>query len=218
MRRITVLVVLIALGVGAWVFRDRLVDAWHSFRPEEAEVPVSEQLADRAERKLASMAEADGPTRIALSSAEVESLVAYRMAQALPGFILAPRVTVDDGEIHVNARVPTDEVAGMRRLAGSDEIFSILPDTTEVQARGRIIPIGNGRVALAVDEVTAAHIPLPSRIIPRLLERVGRVEEPGLPREALAVRLPDGIVNAYAHGDSVVFVSTAAALPAGAAE
>ena len=211
MRRIGLLFVLVALLVGAWLFRDRLIGMWQSLRSEDPPQQVSPELAERAEQKLATMVGPEAPTRVTLSSPELQSLVAYRMAAALPSFILDPAVTVEDGGLRVHARVPTDEVAGMRGLGGSEEILSMLPDTTDVVAKGHLIPLGDGRVALSVDEVTAASIPLPSRVIPRILESIGRVDEPNLPEDALAVRLPDGVDNVFADGDSIVFISGGAA-------
>ena len=211
MRRIALLVVFAALLIGAWLFRDKLIGMWQSLRAEDVPQEVSPALADRAEQKLAAMTTADAPERVTLSSPELQSLVAYRMASSLPSFILEPIVTVEDGDLRVRARVPTDEVSGMRSLGGTEEILSMLPDTTEVVAKGHLIPLGSGRVALSVDEVTAASIPLPSRVIPRILTSIGRVDEPNLPEDALAVRLPDGVDNVFADGDSIVFMAGGAA-------
>ena len=211
MRRIAMLVVLLALLVGAWLFRDRLIGMWQSLRSEDVPQNVSPELADRAEQKLAALTGDDAPERVTLTSSELQSLVTYRMAESLPSFILDPVVTVEDGEMRVHARVPTDEVAGMRSLGGTEEILSMLPDTTEVVAKGHLIPLGDGRVALSVDEVTAASIPLPARVIPRILESIGRVDEENLPEDALAVNLPDGVANVFADGDSVVFLKGGAA-------
>lgn len=205
-RSIGVGVVLIALAVGAWVFRDRLVAMWQDLRGNDAVVDVSPELAERAEQKLAIMNRSDPPEHVSLTSAELQSLVAYRMAETLPPFILAPVVTVEDGELRVRARVATEQVAGMRGVGGAEELLAMLPDTTDVEAKAHLIPLGGGRVGLAIDDVSAASIPLPARVIPRILDSVGRVDEPGLPREALAVRLPTGVATAFAHGDSIVFV------------
>jgi len=207
MRRLALLILFVALLAAAWIFRDRLIGMWQDLRSEDVPQEVSPELAARAEQKLAAMGESSAPARVTLTSPELQSLVTYRMAEALPAFILEPAVVVEDGELRVHARVPTDEVAGMRGLAGSDEILSMLPDTTEVVAKGHLIPLGDGRVALAVDEVTAASIPLPSRVIPRILESIGRRDEANLPEDALAVRLPDGVTSVFAEGDSIVFMS-----------
>ena len=207
MRRIASVLVLLVVLVAAWLFRSQLIGAWQSLRGGAEPELASPALADRAERKLASLNEADGPDRVALTGAELQSLVTYRMAAALPAFILDPVVTVKEGDLRVSARVPTDQVGGVGGIGGSEEILSMLPDTTEVQAKAHLIPLGEGRVGLAVDEVTAASIPLPSRAIPRILESVGRRDEADLPAEALAVRLPAGVSAVYTDGDSMVFVA-----------
>ncbi|HUF13644.1 MAG TPA: hypothetical protein VMN78_11130 [Longimicrobiales bacterium] len=207
MRRIVVLVIVLALLVGAWVFRDRLLGVWQDLRTNDEVQHVSPELAAHAERKLGAFTNEDRPASVTLSNAELQSLVAYRMVESLPAFILSPSVDIEAGELRVKARVPTDEVAGMS-IGGSDEILAMLPDTTEVEARAHLIPLTDGRVGLAVDEITAASIPLPDRVIPRILTGMGRVDEAGLPSRALAVRLPEGVRSVYAHGDSIVFVST----------
>ena len=210
LRRIALLLVFLALLAGAWIFRERLIGMWQDLRSSDEPQLVSPELAESAQRKLAGMNGPDAPARVALSSAELQSLVAYRMTDALPSFVLSPEVTVKDGVVSVRARVPTDEVAGVEGIGGSEEILAMLPDTTEVEAKAHLIPLADGRVGLAVDEVSAASIPLPDRYIPRILERMGRVDQADLPREALALRLPEGVSSVYAHGDSVVFVSSAA--------
>ena len=207
MRRIVVVMLVLALLAGAWLFRSQLIGAWQALRGGAEPELASPELAERAERKLASLNAADAPARVALTSAELQSLVTYRMAASLPSFILDPVVTIEEGDLRVSARVPTDEVAGVRGIGGSQEILSMLPDTTEVQAKAHLVPMRDGRVALAVDEVSAASIPLPSRAIPRILDSVGRKDEPDLPAEALALNLPEGVASVYTRGDSIVFVS-----------
>jgi hypothetical protein len=86
-------------------------------------------------------------------------------------------------------------------------VAALLPDTTEVTVRGQLLPLDGGRVAFAIDEVTAAHIPLPRRIVPAALERLGRRDEPGLPRDALALPLPPGAAGAYVRADSLVLLA-----------
>ncbi len=210
MRRLALLLFFLGLLVIAWLFRDRLIAMWHDLRSDDTAQLASPELADSAERKLELMTGADAPARVSLSSAELQSLVAYRMTDALPSFVLAPEVTVQDGVVRVRARVPTDEVAGVEGIGGSEELLAMLPDTTEVEAKGHLIPLADGQVALAVDEVTAASIPLPDRYIPKILERMGRVDQTDLPNEALALRLPEGVSSVYADGDSIIFISRGA--------
>lgn len=210
-RRIASLVILVVVAAAIWFFRDDLENTWHRLRGDDVSATVSRATADRAQAKLTSLGESDGPGRVALTSSELQSLLVYRMDPFLPKYVLDPSVGLDDGAIKVRARVPTEQVARMRGVPGPSELMELLPDTTDVEATGHIIPLAAGRVALTVDDVSAAKIPLPKRIIPVLLREVGRVDQPGLPAEAIALRLPEGVTQAYVHGDSLVLLTAAAA-------
>lgn len=208
-RRGMAVVIVLALLVAAWFFRSDLLGLWQSLGGGDEAAQVSPSMAEGAERKLAALG--SGVDRVALTEPELQSLVRYRMAGSIPRFVLSPTVRLEDGGVRVQARVPTDEVRGLPGIPGSSELIDMLPDTTDVEARGHIIPLGPGRVALSVDEVSAAKIPLPERVIPTLLRGVGRVDEPGLSESALAVTLPSGASHAFVHRDSLIFLSRAAA-------
>jgi len=96
------------------------------------------------------------------------------------------------------------DVEGMRQAA------ALLPDTTDLALTAQLVPLGNGRVALAVDEITVSRIPLPQRLYAPALSRLGRRAEPGLPADAVAVPLPPGVTNAYVRADSLVLVGRSA--------
>ncbi len=202
--RLFAIVLLAAIGALAWLNRDRLLGAWHARHRAVAvaEAP-SAALAERAAGKLASLGEGRASTRVALAQPEVQSLIDYRFASAIPSYLHDPRVVLDEDVMEVRARVPRE---AMPEIPGAGEFISLLPDTTEVAARTRLLPLQEGRVALAVGQISAAKIPLPGRMIPALLRRLGRREEPGLPGDAIAVRLPEGVCSAYVHADSLVLV------------
>ena len=199
-------IVLLLLAVGLWWFRDDVSDAWRRVRGGEtvAEAP-SPEVAERAEEKLADLG-AGRSERVALSGVELQSLVLYSYGDLFPAFVREPRVDVEEGRLRLDARVPTDALGS---LPGAAQAQALLPDTADVTIVADLLPLGDGRAALAVDEITAARIPVPSAMVPRLLERMGRVSEPGLPEDALAVRLPPGVGSAYMRGDSLILQSTA---------
>lgn len=205
LRRIVSLVVVIALGVGAWLYRDHLLVAWHDFRgtaPAEALEP-SPELADQAERKLDGLR--DGTSSYAaLSAIELESLLAFRYAGVLPGFLDTPAVEMQGDRLRLRARVPVDRLPDIEGLGPAT---AFLPDTTELTVSGRLLPLQPGRVAFAVDDVSAQRFPLPSRLVPGALERLGRRDEPGLPADAMALPLPPGANSAYVRRDSLVLLA-----------
>ena len=97
--------------------------------------------------------------------------------------------------------VTLDEVPAFPDL---EQILSILPDTLELEARGSIVPIEGSGPAFLVDRMQAAGIPLPRRVVPDVLEALGREALPGLPAEALSLQLPAGLDDVEVSGDVVL--------------
>lgn len=204
MRKLLLLIVLIAVGGLAWLNRDRISDVVRGVGNTSAEAAApSEELADQAGEKLDDL-ESGREERIALSGEELQSLLQYRYPQLLPAFVDSPKIDLEGDRIHVTARVPIESMPNLSELG---DAAGFLPDTTEVGMTGSILPLGTGRVALAVDEVSASRIPLPDRLIPGALRRLGRKDEPGLPREALALPLPPGAASAYVRDDSLYLLA-----------
>jgi hypothetical protein len=207
--RLLGLALLLALAAGAWLYRAPLQAAWRRFRHHDVALQAapSRDLAVRTERRIATLERADRPARLSLHQSEIQSLVHYELAPQLPGYLRDPRIQLQDGRVKVTARVPT---AALPEFPGSSEIMGLLPDTADISTTGRLLPLDSGRVALTLDDLSAASIPLPSRLIPALLTRAGRRDEPGLPQNALAVTLPAGACTAFVSGDSLVLVTPAA--------
>lgn len=203
MRRLLSLVLLVGFAFLAWQYRDSIRAVWRDVRRVEAAQVPSAELAGAAQAKLAVLSDREASERVALTEAELQSLLQYRIASFLPAYIVAPRVELKGGRIRILAQVPTERFPRVEELG---EVMGFLPDTTEVAVTGQLIPLGRGRVGLAVDEVTAARIPLPRGLVPTMLQRLGRKDEPGLPPDAIALPLPAGAAGAYVRGDSLVFV------------
>lgn len=206
-RRIASLVVLLLLLAAAWLFRDRLREAWQDFRgTREVALQPTPELAERAVARLDSL-ERGQADRIALSEVELQSLLQYRFAGLLPAFVERPTVELDDDRLRLRGRVPVDKLPSVGELGDAS---AFLPDTSELTLTGKLLPLDSGRVAIAVDQVTAARVPLPRRLFPGALRRLGRTDEPGLPDDAVAVRLPLGASAAYVRNDSLVLLRRAA--------
>lgn len=195
---------LVVLAVFAFLNRDRLRSAWQGLRGQEEEVVVvpSRELADAANAKIQRLKDGSAD-RVALSELELQSLLQYRYRELLPAFVDSPKVALDGSRIEVKARVPVDRLPQISELG---EAAGFLPDTTELSVRGELLPLQNRRVALAVDQVRAARIPLPQRLVNGALQKLGRKDEPGLPPDALAIRLPAGADAAYVRNDSLIFL------------
>ena len=203
-RGVVILLVIGGLAVFGFLNRDRLSDVWHDVRGVTAaapEVPTRE-LADAAQQKLYALERGDAGS-VSLSTAELQSLLQYNYATLLPSFVDSPRVELDGDRIRVRGRVPLDRLPD---VAGMSDAAALLPDTTDVAVTGQLLPLGTGRVALGVDDVSVSRIPLPDRLIAPALRRLGRTDEASLPPDALALPLPPGADGAYVRGDSLVLV------------
>jgi hypothetical protein len=204
LKKIVVLFFVVVLAVVVFLNRGRITGAWSDLRggQEDTELGATPELADVAVNKLTDLRDGE-VTSVALSENEVQSLLQFKFRQLLPAFVDSPRVELKDGKVTISGRVPVDRLPQINELG---EAAGFLPDTTEVGVTGQILPLRDGRVALAVDQVRAASIPLPKRLVPGALRKLGRKDEPGLPDDALAVRLPSGVDAAYVRGDSLVFL------------
>lgn len=214
LRRIVSLVLLLVIIAAAWYFRADIMAKWRQFRGEAPEATVNpEEAARTAQAKMAALESSNPPARTALSEYELQALLRSRFAPALPAWLDSTRIRLEGDRVRLSGRVPLDR---MPQLKDVGSVAGLLPDTTEVAVSGQVIPFGRGRVALAVDQVTAAHIPLPRRLIPQVL---GRMKKPGdtSPSDALSLPLPHTISSAYVRNDSLILLSGAGAGGAGGA-
>lgn len=193
----------------AWFYRDELRSVWRGLHQSNA-VVVSSELADSAAARLDAALNGHGPSRVALTQPELQSLLKYRWKNFLPDYVARPDVQLSAGRIRLQAAVPTERFRQLREL---QDVLSFLPDTAELTATGQFIPLAPGRVALEVSDITAARIPVPQRLVPVILSNLGRRDEPGLAPNAVGLPLPHGATAVFVSGDSLVFlhgVATAA--------
>lgn len=200
--RTFVLALLLVLAAVGWFNRHELSGAWDRLMGDEGR--ASPELAAQADEKLASLGADGGADRVALDEDELQSLIDYRWGGFLPADVVDPRVTVADGRMTLEGSVAT---ARFGEIAELREILSFLPDTASLRAVGSFVPLDSGHVGLEVHELGAAGIPVPSRLIPRVLGKFRRGDVPGLEANALAVPLPPGVRSVYVSGDSLVFLA-----------
>ena len=189
---------IVLLLAGGWLFfRDDVARLLGGGRPEAT--AVSPEAAAQAEEKLASLAN-DGET-VRLNDVEFTSLMRYRLRDRIPGDLYAPAVAFRGDTVRLMARVPSDRLPDVPEL-GAARAF--LPDTADVDVVGKLAALENGRAAFEVERITFAGIPVPERLYPVALERMGRRDEPGLAPSAYAFALPNGVGTARVEGGELV--------------
>jgi hypothetical protein len=102
--RIGCLALILVVVAGGWFFRDDVAGWLRRLEITSASQP-SEDLAERATSKLEAMVSSDGPRRLDLSQAEIQSLLTYRAEPALPAGISEPVVELRDSTLLLSARV-----------------------------------------------------------------------------------------------------------------
>ncbi len=204
LRRVLALALLLAAGgVGYLYLQDDLRGWWDErFGVAHAQLDGPE-LADSTMARIARLSSSPG-SRIALSEKELQSLIDHRYRDMVPPFLAAPRVGVSEGRVRLSGRVST---AFIEEYVDLGDAAAFLPDTADVALRGHLIPAERGRVGLAVEQVTAARIPLPDRLVARLLRSAGAGSDPALGADVIPVTLPEPLESAYVHGDSVVLTA-----------
>jgi hypothetical protein len=191
-----VLLALVVLGVAAWVFRDDLL---RRFTSEPQYTEVSPEAAASAEAKLRRLRE-NGDT-VRLTDVEIASLLHYQVGTQFPGLVENPTASFHGDTMRLGGRVPTRHLPDLQDF---ERLRPFLPDTTRIDLEARLSTSEPGRAMIEIDAVSVAGVPVPERYYPSVLNGIGRQDEPGLPGNAIAVRLPEGIGTARVSGGHLV--------------
>ena len=199
---------LLALGTvvaGAWLLWPRVTTRMTSrfVAAPVAASAVSADLAEAALDRFEAFRAGLAGERLAMSDTELSSVVRYAILGILPPGVSEPEVTLEGGSLTLAARVAIEAFPDLPAL---DQVVGMLPDTVPVRMEGELAPFGKESVTFTVGHIEAGRIPLPGRLIPRVLSALGRRQRDGLPRDALHLPLPSGLSSVYVSGDSLVLV------------
>lgn len=175
---------------------------------EESEGTVapepSAELADSTLDRFERFRAGGGPDRLALGGRELTSVVRFALPGLVPPGVNEPLVELEGSRVRLSARVA---LGAFPRLPRLDEVVGVLPDTVAVLLEGPLVAYDEGRLALMVDRVEAAHLPLPRRMVGDVIAGFRQGAFPGLPEDAIAVPVPNGIKAVYVRRDSLVLVA-----------
>lgn len=213
-RRFLMMVGVVTVAVLGFVFRDELASAWRFAaarwdvlrgQPAAGAEPAatSPELANLAQSRIDDI-RTGRLTRASFTGAELQSLLQYRYRQVLPAFVDSPRIALEGDRIRLKLRLPVEHLPNVEELG---DVAAFLPDTTDLDIRGQLLPAEDGAIAFAVDAVSAERIPLPKRLVPAALTMLGRRDRPGLPADAIELPLPKGLRAAYVRADSLVLLA-----------
>ena len=138
--------------------------------------------------------------KLVLGSLEISSIARYAMPGIIPPGLLELRVEFEEELVRLSALVVAEEFPKLPKL---DEIVGLLPDTMAVEMQGIIAPLDQGHLALIVNRLWVAKIPIPASLIPPILTAFGREGRRALPRNALLIPKPDVIESVFIRSDSL---------------
>ncbi len=164
----------------------------------------SPELADATLDRFEAFRQGTTGDRLALSSDELTSVIRYSLPGILPPGVHDASVELSDGRANVSARLA---VRDFPELPDVDAVVGLLPDTVLIELRGELEPYDQAHLALVVDRVRAARIPLPNRMVSEVLAGLAGERRPGLQDDALAVPLPDGLSSVVIEGDSLIMTA-----------
>ncbi len=166
--RIGCLALILVVVAGGWLFRDDIAGWWRQLEITSASQP-SENLAERATSKLEALASGDGPQRLELGQAEIQSLLTYRAEPMLPAGISDPVVELRDSTLLLSARV---DPRGLEGLASPEVVERLFSDSAKVVVE--LLPgvVAPGVAQVEIVTLQAGSIVVPSMMVPWILESI----------------------------------------------
>lgn len=104
----------------------------------------------------------NGGSRIELDGPELTSIIRHAVPGVIPAGVTNPSVHIVDGEVRVHAHVSPALVPGGRYLA---EAVEALPESVEVELRGRLETERPGSIAYRVKDVLVEGVALPRPVV-----------------------------------------------------
>jgi hypothetical protein len=192
--RLGCLIVLVALGVVAWLNRDRWLHRTVAPTPGAAVAaewsPLTEAGAKRTADALGKLSSPRGPVFVTLAGGDVASYVVLQISKQLPSSADSFAARIKDDKIGVRATMSTKDLGG----SAVSDLAALLGDRQRVEMSGTLRVIGKGMAEFVVSAVKIRDVSLPSAVISRLVRPLVKGVRPkGLDENALPVSIPSYI-------------------------
>lgn len=196
--RLVLLVIVLVLVGALWFTRDK----WLRYLPgshatsattEQLWEPLSPAAAASGQRAIESLNSSTGPVYANLKGAEIASYVFQRAGGALPAATDSAQAAVMGDVLYVRAIVPMKEVASSGALG---PLAGLLNDREPLTLGGTFHVIRPGLSEFQVREVKLRDFKLPTKLIPRLIEKLDRGQRPdGVSPDGIAVKTPPSLAD-----------------------
>ncbi len=165
-------------AVAGWIYRDQLADAYRAFREDETTVAeevfvagpgsASPEARASAVAKYQRIARIDGPEFVALSAAEMASLIRDGLDPMGRRALDSLTVTFEPGRFIMEAQLVT-------AVWGKDQLGllgGLLQDLEPLRAAGPARVMRRGVLAWEPTEFSVRDVPFPGPMIPPIVNRI----------------------------------------------
>ena len=210
MKKILVAVVLILVAYAGFRWGPAVfpgIERALGIDPTVPAVPKAQPTPELAEQTLDLFEQfraGEAGDRLMLGGNELSAVLRYSLPGIVPRGITALTIELHRGRVHLSARVAAEAFPELPRL---DQIIGLLPDTILIEVRGSLVPLDQRRLALLVDRLQVARIPVPARLVAEVLKAFGQSRPASLPDDAIEVPLPDGLRSVFVQRDSLVMLA-----------
>ena len=204
--RIGCLVLLVALAVLGWIYREQVADLYRRLRglPPRAEAVYAapDATPSGAEAELRQLARRGGPAYVDLTAAQVGALIDAALDRAGGRVVDSVRVALLDGEIRVRGSLDLSGVP--RNLLGP--LQGALGAREPLEIGGPLAVDSSGRLILRVTTLRLKEFPFPRSTIPAL---VRQLRIPGAQGNAVPVPGMSGVGDVRVSRAAVRFYRSA---------
>ena len=197
MRKIGCLVVLLVLAVALWLTRGRWLPIVRGTRTgttasaDGVWEPVTPAGAERARLAIDGLAGKTGPVFANLRAGDVASYVFVALRRELPPSAENVAATVIGDRLYVRADIKLTDVGGTEILG---PLAGFLSDRETMLMGGTFEVLRPGLAEYHVQELKLRELAIPTRMIPRLVQRIGHGSRPvGVAPDALPLLVPEQI-------------------------
>jgi hypothetical protein len=209
MRRLGFLVLIFLAGgaVFLWLFYERPRRAAESSTTAPVWEPLTPEGAERARAAVQLLSRPTGPVFTNISGADLAAYVFDELSRQLPPSAQQLEAAVIDDRLHVRALINISDFGGS---GGLGPLASMLGDREPVEFGGILELVRPGLAQYRVKVLRLRELSVPSRMIPRLLQRVARGSRPaGLAEDGLPLEVPSFIADVRTgQGQVTLYKST----------
>lgn len=183
---------LILVGVVAWLTRDRWLHYTRS-TPAEAPVtivwePLTEEGSRRARVAVNTLGRASGPVFVNLPPGDLASFVFTGIARQLPPSAQNVRAAVIGDKLYVKALVALKDFGGPQALGG---LGGFLAERDTVTFGGNFEIVRPGLAQFRVSELKLGGLAIPQRMLPRMVSTIRRgAQVEGVTTDGLPLEIP----------------------------